>query len=78
MARFHEFDFSSAGFGLKMSPGDFVVLGPDKYISDRSTLGGLFFSKPEGSLFFDKTKRKMPKHKPAVRVFVLVCTGIGD
>ncbi len=77
-ARLHEFDFSSAGFGLKMSPGDFVVLGPEKYISDRSTLGGLLFSKPEGSLFFNKAKRKGPEHKPAVRILLLVCTGISD
>jgi hypothetical protein len=61
-----------------MSPGDFVFLGPEKYIEDQTTLGGLFFNKPEGSLFFGATEHKGPEQKPAVRVFLLVCTGIND
>jgi len=75
-AKLREFPFSSAAFGLQMSPGDFVLLGPKKYVSDQTTLGGLFFSKPEGSLFFGATERKGPEHKPAIRIFLLVCTGI--
>lgn len=59
-----EFLFTSAGFKLKMNPGDFVLLGPQKYISHQITLGGLFFSRPEP--------------KPVVRVFLFVCTGIID
>jgi hypothetical protein len=59
-----------------MSPGDFVVLGPEKYLSDQTALGGLFFSNPQGSMFFSKTERKPPQLKPAVRIFLLVCTGI--
>jgi hypothetical protein len=73
-----EFLFNSAAFGLRMSPGDFVFLGPEKYIEDQTTLGGLFFNKPEGSLFFGATEHKGPEQKPAVRVFLLVCTGIND
>jgi hypothetical protein len=75
-ARLRELLFDCAGFGLKMSPGDFVVLGPEKYVSDQMALGGLFFSKPEGSVFFSETERKPPQLKPAVRIFLLVCTGI--
>ncbi|MBA7698060.1 hypothetical protein ES703_106734 [subsurface metagenome] len=75
-AKLREFPFTSAAFGLRMSPGDFVFLGPEKYFGDQTTLGGLFFSKPEGSLFFSATERKGPEHKPAVRIFLLVCTGI--
>lgn len=75
-ARLREFSFGCAGFGLKMSPGDFVVLGSEKYVSDQRVLGGLFFSKPEGSMFFSEAERKLPQHKPAVRIFLLVCTGI--
>ena len=56
--------FTSAGFELKMSPGDFVLLGPEKYISHQTTLAGLFFSKA--------------RRKPAVRIFLLVCTRIND
>lgn len=63
-AKSAEFLFTSAGFGLKMSPGDFVFLGPGKYIGHQITLGSLFFSRPG--------------HKPAVRMFLLVCTRIID
>ncbi len=58
-----EFLFTSAGFGLKMSPGDFVFLGPVKY-TDQITLAGLFFSKDE--------------RKPAIRTYLIVCTRIND
>jgi hypothetical protein len=69
-----EVKFTAAGFGLKMSPDDFVVLGPRKYLSERVTLSGLFFSNLEGTMFL--SKGKAPELKPSVRVFVLVCTGI--
>ncbi len=58
-----EFLFTSAGFGLKMSPGDFVFLGPEKY-TDQITLAGLFFSRNE--------------RKPVVRTYLIVCTRIND
>ena len=75
-AKFREFQFSSAAFGLKMGPGDFIMLGPEKYISDQSSLGSLFFSKPEGSLFFSSPEHGVPKVKTAVRIFLLVCSRI--
>jgi hypothetical protein len=68
--------FTATGFSLKMSPGDFVLVGPEKYNNSLTTLGGLFFSKPAGSLFFNELERKLPEHKPALRLFLLVCTGI--
>jgi len=71
-----EFLFTSAGFILKMSPGDFVLVGPDEYDHGQTTLGSLFFSKPEGSLFFNELERKAPKLKPSVRLFLIVCTSI--
>lgn len=74
--KFREFPFIAAAFGLNMSPGDFVMLGPKEYISDQTDLCGLFFSNPQGSLFFSETERKLPERKPAVRIFVLVCTRI--
>ncbi|MFA5252961.1 MAG: hypothetical protein WC454_10310, partial [Phycisphaerae bacterium] len=46
-AKVNEFLFTPVGFNLKMSPGDFVLLGPDKYIAHQITLGSLFFSKPK-------------------------------
>jgi hypothetical protein len=71
-----EFPFSAAAFGLRMSPGDFILLGPKEYISDQTDLGGLFFSNPKGSLFLSETERKPLELKPAVRIFLLVCTRI--
>jgi hypothetical protein len=63
-AKSAEFLFTSAGFGLKMSPGDFILLGPEKYIGHQITLGSLFFSRPG--------------RRPTVRTFLLVCTRIID
>jgi hypothetical protein len=63
-AKAAEFLFTSTGFGLKMSPGDFVLLGPEKYIGHQITLGSLFFS--------------IPKPKPTVRMFLFICTRIID
>ena len=59
-----EMIFDSVGFELKMSPGDFLLLGPEKYVSDQMTLSSLFFTKSE--------------RKPVVRIFLFVCTGIAD
>ena len=75
-ARAHrqEFSFSSAAFGLRMGPGDFILLGPKEYVSDQTTLGGLFFSNPEGNLFQGKTERDPIQYKQSVRLFLLVCT----
>jgi hypothetical protein len=74
LGKLREFPFTDAAFGLKMSPGDFVFLAPKEYVSDQTALGGLFFSNPRGGLFFSKTKA--PEYKPAVRIFLFVCTGI--
>jgi hypothetical protein len=77
-AKAEEVSFKGAGFGLRMSPGDMVLLGPAKHVSDMTTLPGLFFSNPEGSLFFSGGIRSGPERKAAVRVYVLVCTWISN
>ena len=74
IGKLREFPFTSAAFGLKISPGDFVFLAPKEYVSDQTALGGLFFNNPRGGLFFSKSRA--PEYKPAVRIFLLVCTGI--
>jgi len=56
--------FDSCRFGLKMSPGDFVFFGPEKYVSDQSTLAGLIFSRA--------------KPRAVVRTYLIVCAGIID
>ncbi len=73
-----EFPFTSAAFGLVMSPGDFVYLGPKQFVSDPTDLGGLFFTNLQGSVFMDTANRKPPERKTAVRVFLLACTRIDD
>lgn len=70
-AKLREFPFTTAAFGLNMQPGDFVYLGPKEYLSDQTSLGGLFFSNPQGRLFFGKAEAA--EFKPAVRVFLLLC-----
>lgn len=71
-----EFLFESAGFRLNISPGDFVLLGPEKYDGGQTTLSGLLFSKPEGSMFFNELERKPPELRESVRLFLIVCTAI--
>jgi hypothetical protein len=59
-----EIIFDSVGLELKMSPGDFLLLGPEKYVSDRMTLSSLFFTGSE--------------RRPVIRIFLFVCAGIPD
>ncbi len=72
-----EFPFDSAAFACQMGPGDLLVLGPETYTGERTTLGGLFFNEPADALFFNVNKPKPPQRRPAVRVYVLVCTQVG-
>lgn len=71
-----EFYFESAAFACQMGRGDLLVLGPQRYTAERATLGGLFFNKPEETLFFNPNKPKPPERKAAVRVYILVCTQV--
>ncbi len=75
-AKLREFPFNVAAFGLSMSPGDFVLLGPEKFLDDQTTLGSLVFSNPRGSMFLNAGEKKLPELKPAVRVFLFLCTRI--
>lgn len=63
-AKSAEISFDSAGFSLKMSTGDFVLLGPERYIDNQITLDSLFFSRP-GRI-------------PTVRILLIICTRIVD
>jgi hypothetical protein len=75
-AQKQDFMFASAAFAAQMGPGDVLVLGPEKYTGEQMSLGGLFFNKPVGSLFFNPATRKPPTHKPAVRIYILLCTNV--
>ncbi len=71
-----EKQFNSAAFGVRMSPGDLVVLGPSTYINDDTILPGLFFTNPVGGPFPQESKSSLPKPGPAVRIFVIVCASV--
>jgi len=59
-----ELPFEAVAFEFKASPGDFVLLKPEEFRSQWTTLGGLFFTEPGSS--------------PAVRTYLLVCRGVND
>jgi len=61
---FGEVVFDFLGFEVKMSRGDFVLIGQGRYISRQADLAGWFFSSPSG--------------KPAVLLYLIVCAGIVD
>jgi hypothetical protein len=75
-----EFAFEASAFSLKMTVGDFFLLGPKQYFDEQITLSGLFFSKAQGSLFLTRSETdpsvRKPQHLPAVRFFLFVCSGI--
>lgn len=56
--------FESLAFELKMSPGDFILLGPDKYLTEHVTLAGRLFN--------------VKKPIPVNRFFLLLCLRIDD
>ncbi len=58
------FAFDALEFELKISPGNFFLLGPRKYTADRSVLAGLFFS------------TEVPR--PAAKIYLFVCGEIAD
>jgi len=56
--------FESCGFSLKMSPGDYIFLRPQKYIGHQNSLCSLLFSRPG--------------IKQTVSAYLIVCTDIAD
>jgi hypothetical protein len=81
-ANANEFEFVPAGFKLRMSPGDFFLLGPVAYTTDRLNLASRVFYKPQGSMFFVPSKENPAVGKielmPAIRLFLVACSGIND
>jgi len=78
--------FSSAGFSLKMSPGDFFVLGPAEVSSNGLSLSSYFFERAApssgGRMFLvphgDSRQRTQAYYGPVVRVYMVVCTAISN
>ena len=71
-----DFPFTSTALQMNMVPGDFMLLVPERYISDQSTLSGVFFSNPDGNMFYTYDESKPPEHKPSFRVYLLTCIGM--
>jgi hypothetical protein len=79
-----QFRFSSAGFWLRMSVGDFFVLGSRQYGAGQIRLADYLFSQPAPSrtvrLFSGGSsrldERSVPYFGPVVRTYIVVCTGV--
>jgi hypothetical protein len=79
-----EFRFSSAGFWLRMSVGDFFVLAPRDYGEGQIRLADYLLSRAAPSsgvrLYVDRSLEAggQPERYfgPVVRLYVLVCSGI--
>jgi hypothetical protein len=54
--------FNSAGFNIEISEGDFILIGPEKFIDHQHTLPGLLFC------------RQSPE--PKFRMFLILCKEI--
>ncbi len=76
--KLREFIFTPTAFGSRMNPGDYIMFSPTEYIDDGESLCSMIFSNPQGSLFVGKGSTKPPEIKPAVRVFLFLCTRIDD
>ena len=55
--------FTTVTFSVKMSPGDFVLLGPASFSRQDMTLGSIFFSSPDTS---------------TVQIYMIVCAGVSN
>ncbi len=74
--KLRDFPFTSVALRLNMIPGDFIFLAPESNVSDQSTVDGLFFGNPDGTLFMNFDENKLPQRKPSVRVYLLYCMGL--
>ena len=75
-ARARDIAFNTTAFKCYLRIGDILVLGPEEYYGDESSLGGLFFKTPQGTLFLEDPQGDQPQQKPSLRVYVMVCTSI--
>ncbi|MCP4456174.1 MAG: hypothetical protein GY809_32350, partial [Planctomycetes bacterium] len=71
-----QISFLCAAFTTHLAPGDIIVLGPQDYYGDNSTLGGLFFGNPSGRLFTPLSRKEPPKMEPSVKILVILCTNV--
>ena len=53
-----------------------VVLGPERYYGDQSTLGGLLLENPRGRRFYPKGPQGTTAVKPTLTILVFRCLGM--
>jgi len=78
--------FGSAGFNLKMSPGEFFVLAPAEISANGLSLSSYFFERSApssgGRMFLvpsaDGSRGVKAYFGPVVRVYMVVCTSINN
>ena len=76
LTRSRQIAFFTAAFTTRLTAGDLIVLGPERYYGDQSTLGGLLLEKPQGRLFYPKEPHGTPVVKPTLTILVFRCLGI--
>ena len=82
--------FSFARFSLKMSDGDFILLGPSEYKKDKTLLSSLFFARRGNFVVRKKPPQQekpdvsaednyvLQRNIPLVRMYLIVCMKVGD
>jgi len=78
--------FDSVGFSLKMSPGDFFVLGPAELSTNGMNLSSYFFERRRpssgGRMFLvpsgNNHEGSQAYYGPVVRIYMVVCTTINN
>ena len=76
LTRSRQIAFFTAAFTTRLTAGDLIVLGPERYYGDQSTLGGLLLENPRGRLFYPKEPQGTPEVKPTLTILVFRCLGI--
>ncbi|MDH7600440.1 MAG: hypothetical protein QHH07_12550, partial [Sedimentisphaerales bacterium] len=69
-ARRMEVPFMGAAFTVPIREGDIVVLGPEEYCGDQSTLGGLFFRELQPATVVEPGPANVVQKAQVVRVYV--------
>jgi len=78
LAKDQEVAFSGAAFSTPLQEGDVLVLGPEEYCGDSSTLGGMFFSDPKGQMTVEPGSPTPVQVKGAVRIYAMMCTRLPE
>lgn len=76
LAKSRQIAFLAAAFTTRLTEGDLIVLGPERYYGDQSTLGGLLLENPRGRLFYPKEPQGTPAIKPTLTILVIRCLGM--